>query len=562
MDESDDDMPGLVPASSSSDSSSDEDVADANSDTHLPERVSDSSVAVPKSDDDLPELVSDSSDDSSDDCSSSDDLVASTREEESNNGPTNASNGGDSSDNSLPPLVSDNSSSDSDSDVQEDAAMAVNENKKENQAEKKESAKRVIKMTTVAAISSQHKRQRTEATSKSSREAARRKWLSMTSSTDLSIVEKLLRESILAATSTNNEEELRLSRDALCLLLCQQSRDKEAVEIMKQLGHVARLSKEVLHYHQSTSLQTIFASGSAAKLDPMVTPLRVFDNSLSKSTLKTLQSTFCAADANYWSSHGYSVYPPSPYFSFVVPLDGSFEKYGALGDLLRTIISKTEEHFGGAEFAKFAEFWAHRRPHSSGHQLHFDSDDEGRGGIIRNPLVSSVLYLSEEGCGGPTLVTDQHIDGTNLAQNGFLAFPKENRLVIFDGAVLHGVIPGRGYVSSERTRTTLMVALWDDIQVRKGNGPGAARPLPVNHEGSKIPEWCKLLTSPVATNSSSSSSSKQGINDGDSAGSILIPISGETILVNPILVSQVWTDLSDNEIGHSKPSYDVCFQGF
>src|SRR4051812_969890 len=43
--------------------------------------------------------------------------------------------------------------------------------------------------------------------------------------------------------------------------------------------------------------------------------------------------------------------------------------------------------------ATHAEWWAHCRPHASGHQLHFDSDDEGRGGV-RNPSVSTVLYLS------------------------------------------------------------------------------------------------------------------------------------------------------------------------
>jgi hypothetical protein len=43
--------------------------------------------------------------------------------------------------------------------------------------------------------------------------------------------------------------------------------------------------------------------------------------------------------------------------------------------------------------AQHVEWWAHRRPHCRGHQLHFDSDDEGQGGI-RNPIVSSVTFLS------------------------------------------------------------------------------------------------------------------------------------------------------------------------
>lgn len=61
---------------------------------------------------------------------------------------------------------------------------------------------------------------------------------------------------------------------------------------------------------------------------------------------------------------------------------------------------------------------------------------------VRNPIVSTVLYLSE-GVGGPTLVTTQHLQDTMLAARGWLAFPKLNRLVAFDGSYLHGVVPGR-----------------------------------------------------------------------------------------------------------------------
>ena len=387
----------------------------------------------------------------------------------------------------------------------------------------------------------QHKKQKTSTTSKQLHEAARKKWLSLSSLADLVVVEKLLRESVAIA-----KEEERQSLDALCLLLCQQARNKEAVAIMQKLGHVARLSKQVLHYPLPTTTTTATAATS--------TPLRVFDNALPASTLQSLQATFCAGDAHYWTSHNYAVYPPSPYFSFVVPITTSFVDYGPLGELLRTIVTQTEAHFGGASEAKYAEIWAHRRPHSSGHQLHFDSDDEGRGGV-RNPLVSTVLYLSDEGCGGPTLVTDQHIDGDALAQQGWLAFPKENRLVIFDGAVLHGVIPGRGYVNNARTRTTLMVALWDEIQVREGEGPGAARRLPGSSGGEEqsLPEWCVQLTSMAGGTETTAAAA---------AATAAAGTKEQGVIVNPVHVDSVWTDLEDNNIGNEKPGYDVCFQGF
>ena len=62
--------------------------------------------------------------------------------------------------------------------------------------------------------------------------------------------------------------------------------------------------------------------------------------------------------------------------------------------------------FPKAKEATTAEWWAHCRPHGSGHQLHFDSDDEGKGGVIRHPICSAIVFVTG-GCGGPTLVTDQ-----------------------------------------------------------------------------------------------------------------------------------------------------------
>ena len=55
-------------------------------------------------------------------------------------------------------------------------------------------------------------------------------------------------------------------------------------------------------------------------------------------------------------------------------------------------------HFPQAAEARFAEWWAHCRPHHTGHQLHFDSDDEGEGGV-RNPIITTVLFLSGGGEG-------------------------------------------------------------------------------------------------------------------------------------------------------------------
>lgn len=128
----------------------------------------------------------------------------------------------------------------------------------------------------------------------------------------------------------------------------------------------------------------------------------------------------------------------------------------------------------------------------AGHQLHFDSDDEGQGGV-RHPIITAIVYLSDNtspaqrqpgcrdsnsaagagldsgtvsgcccgacgaeqagscGCvqqewvGGPTVMTDQVLGGP-LATQGWLAHPATNRVVFFDGRYLHGerAVLGRG----------------------------------------------------------------------------------------------------------------------
>ncbi|GFH10320.1 uncharacterized protein HaLaN_05611, partial [Haematococcus lacustris] len=45
--------------------------------------------------------------------------------------------------------------------------------------------------------------------------------------------------------------------------------------------------------------------------------------------------------------------------------------------------------FPTARSARWAEWWCHCRPHTAGHQLHFDSaneGNEGRQGAVSNPL--------------------------------------------------------------------------------------------------------------------------------------------------------------------------------
>ena len=164
--------------------------------------------------------------------------------------------------------------------------------------------------------------------------------------------------------------------------------------------------------------------------------------------------------------------------------------------VIRRIQLQAALNFPNVMNASAAEWWCHCRPHSSGHQLHFDSDDEGRGGV-RNPIVSCVVYLSPSGVGGETLVTSQESTGTQLARSGYLCAGRRNRLLTFRGNLLHGVMPGAGYDLKHKKgrRVTWMVAFWKRITVQDKPGHGAARPVS-RIEGKS---WAQPLLAPPTT---------------------------------------------------------------
>jgi hypothetical protein len=108
-----------------------------------------------------------------------------------------------------------------------------------------------------------------------------------------------------------------------------------------------------------------------------------------------------------------------------------------------------------------------------------------------------VLYLTPAGLGGPTLVTDQTLKKEKLATRGWLVHPRANRLAGFDGALLHGVVPGRGVLmrssssdgheeqeGSQRggaaRRVTFMAAFWRgpmSTTPRADRMPGSSQPI-------------------------------------------------------------------------------------
>jgi len=353
---------------------------------------------------------------------------------------------------------------------------------------------------------------------------------------NLETVETMYREALLATKTIQTKEGKRKRVQALskedyqsagermALLLCQSGRAERAHAGLSSLGYSCRLASHVLDY-------PLIASKSYQRIAHDHCPCRIYDNFLSETELQHLQSTFSDPSASYWVDHGYEVEPPSPYFSYLI-LQKDFENHGFIGKLMKKVHHHLRKDFKMLKATTCVEMWAHNRPHASGHQLHFDSDNEGRGGV-RNPIISTILYLTGDS-GGPSLVTNQKLADTELASKGWLSHPKQARMVAFDGRVLHGVIPGKGQGSDRRV--TLMFAFWKNIKVRKGEGPGAARPFP------KSGKWTKML--------------QENVNVDTQA---LQVIAEEPIALDHVyekLDGKVWTQ----DMG--LPDYDAVFQGF
>jgi hypothetical protein len=314
-------------------------------------------------------------------------------------------------------------------------------------------------------------------------------------------------------------EAIQSCKDKLALILAQKGLDREANLMMKPCTH--RLSSQVLDYTQ-------YSGTMPNSRNPIG---RIFDHVLDDDLLLRLQKFF-QVKSLFWTCHEYNEYQSNGYFSYVFQLDQSPRNL-IEQTILETFKLLQREFPELASKIKVAEWWAHARPHSLGHQLHYDSENEGQG-KVRHPLLSSVLYLSGE-VGGPTLLTNQKLGG-DLADKGWMIFPKVNRLGVFDANHLHGVIPGKGVTKSiHDRRITFMIGFWDEITVRNEDGIGASRPFPQNAP------WIEEI--PINTS--------------------IQPLRGDHAS-DPISIETVWesTDSKAAILEMDLPPYNMCFQGF
>jgi len=211
------------------------------------------------------------------------------------------------------------------------------------------------------------------------------------------------------------EQELQLvgkANEALILLLCQEKGHlpqyrKEAHSLLRSMKFTWKLSNAVLQYPLPSEAidssivvedNTTFATAS----------VKIVDNVLQETGLiEHLQYIF-RSQSPFWSEHNYNTTLNCSrsvgYFSYLFPL---FDRPAccSVEQIIPYIYSMACEHFPSVRDAKYAEWWVHTRPHSNGHQLHFDSDETRieAGQSAAHPIVSCVLFLSE-GIGGDAII--------------------------------------------------------------------------------------------------------------------------------------------------------------
>jgi hypothetical protein len=105
-------------------------------------------------------------------------------------------------------------------------------------------------------------------------------------------------------------------------------------------------------------------------------------------------------------------------------------------------------------------------PTDDGTEFHYDKDEAVASDQMRMvfPLVSTVSYLTS--VGGPTVILNMtSVDGTHhvppIAAVGHFSYPVGGRHTMFDGRMLHGVLPApTDGPDSGHTRITLLVNWW------------------------------------------------------------------------------------------------------
>lgn len=262
--------------------------------------------------------------------------------------------------------------------------------------------------------------------------------------------------------------------------------------ILTALGCRLRLSRSML---QASSSQPAMEAPPGCQSPRLVCLPALLPPPLAASLCKGLSPA-----SPYWAAHGGRGMPFSSHL-FPIPRHGPDEAamYGhpleeTVSALARCIASSPHPLAGALQQATHAEVWAHCRASDEAHQLHYDVDERwlGHGKSeyrVQHPLLSSVLFLAGEGAGA-TLVLEEWLGKPAAATRAWLVPPFPGSLLLFEGRLLHGVLPKPGRGSSHvEPRITLMVAWWgEEVVGHRARQRDASAPGPMMTPPWRLPD--------------------------------------------------------------------------
>jgi len=346
------------------------------------------------------------------------------------------------------------------------------------------------------------------------------------------------------ASVVGRDRRVRAIGGQLALLYCQDGREAEAAQTLTFLGYEYRLGQRVLRYDLE------HAAATSERIPRGV--MHAYDGCLSPAMLASLRRAF-AKNAAFWREHDYAN-PKTGFFSYVHELDGAPISSPVMRRTVELAREIAAREFSAVRDAKYAEWWAHCRPACDGHQCHFDSHNEGLG-VVTHPICSVIIYI-DGSCGGPTLMTNQRAGDRALATKCYLMPPRDNRVAVFDGTFLHGVVPGRINEDPALRRVTLMVAFWPEMDVvRASFPPGSARAFP-----ERAMEYPGGISWP--------NDFYDNVDEDDDVkhrdiGTVEVDIFAQAHAPwEKIRVPRDAASDEDDEDDESMPAYDACFQGF
>lgn len=319
---------------------------------------------------------------------------------------------------------------------------------------------------------------------------------------DLAETEQLFRIAIsLGPASMHNDDAAHEAKMLLIRLLWQNSlcsdssRLQEARALAASIGYTHILPHAI--FDRSFAPASVSLTSSRLRMKKVC----VYDDAMPTCMLRYLQ-TALGTKAAFWPCHGYNS-PTTGFFSYQHFLKSytSATYSSSMSRIVHHMWRVGSQRMPALARAKFGEWWAHCRYHSNGHKMHYDYVvDSENPDAPRHPIATCILYLTDD-CGGSTFVTDQTI-ASGAAHSAFIVKPLVNRLVCFDGRLLHSVVPASGLAPGlESRRITLMVAFYErdpgapDYDKLEESIVGNVVPLPDHHSESL--EWVGSFSLPI-----------------------------------------------------------------